>query len=269
MKKIKYDYPFVFKDNNQPKNPVIFVHGFNSNHSRHNVFMDKWTLSDYYAISFPGNDLLEAKNNDEISVYSFANLLIKFIKENNLKDVVLIGHSMGGGIISLAYLQEPSLFSKLIYVAPMNKSSLVKKEDYFNSYFPKTFEEYKTFLKSLYYDPTPLFMNKEFIEKEKNNFDPYLFNNPTIVKLGESLPNINLMNNIEKGLNSIKIPTLLLLGEKDAVIDRENCIKYFYNNVKNIQIEVFEKVGHMIYYENFEKYFNIIKDFYLKGEKNE
>ncbi|MGZ9756002.1 alpha/beta fold hydrolase [Mycoplasma sp. 394] len=261
---LKYDYPYVFKDNNQPKNPIIFVHGFNSRAEIHNVFMDKWTLSDYYAISFPGNNLLEAKNNDEISVNGFSDLLIKFIKQNNLKDVVLIGHSMGGGTISLAYKKAPELFSKMIYVAPMNKSSLVKKQDYLDTYFPKTFDDYKVFLKALYFDPTNLFENKDFMENERNNFNPWLYNNPTILKLGHSLPDINLMNQIEAGLNKINVPTLLMLGEKDAVIDRENCIKYFKENVKDIQIEVFNKVGHMLYFESFDKYFKIISDFYKK-----
>ncbi len=36
-------------------------------------------------------------------VYQFAKLVIEFIEKNNLKNVTLIGHSMGGGTISLAY----------------------------------------------------------------------------------------------------------------------------------------------------------------------
>ncbi|TDV24378.1 pimeloyl-ACP methyl ester carboxylesterase [Mycoplasmopsis mustelae] len=264
MKQIKYQYPYVFKDNKQPINPIIFIHGFNSNAENHNIFMQNWNLSDYYAISFPGNNLLQPKNSDAVSVESFADLLIKFIQDNNLKDVVVIGHSMGGGIISLAYNKQPSLFAKMIYVTPMNKSSLVKKDEYFDSYFPKTFEEYKKFLQALYYNTNKLFKNKEFMKREEKNFDPYLYNNKTIVNLGKSLPNLSLMNQIEKGLNKITVPVLLLLGERDTVIDRDNCIKYFKENVKNIQIEVFNKVGHMIYYENFDKYLQIITEFYKK-----
>ncbi|UWD34277.1 alpha/beta fold hydrolase [Mesomycoplasma molare] len=259
--RIKYDYPFSYKNNNNSKYNIIFVHGFNSNHTRHNVFMDKWTYCDYYAISFPGNDLLEPKNSDEVSVESFSKLLINFIKNNNLENVILIGHSMGGGIISLAYKQEPSLFKKMIFVAPMNKSSLIKKDDFFNTYFPKNFEEFKVFLSALYYDSSLLLNNEKWVEKERENFDYFLYNNPTILKLGNSLPNIELMNKIEEGLKSITIPSLLILGEKDAVIDKEKCVQYFQDNVKNIEIEIFSKCGHMIYFENLEKYFEIIEKF--------
>ncbi|MBN3534866.1 alpha/beta fold hydrolase [Mycoplasma procyoni] len=269
MKEIKYDYNFVYKKGLKPElKPIIFVHGFNSSPRTHKIFEDAWNLSDYYAIQFPGNNLVEPKNNEEISVYSFADILIKFIEENNLKDVILVGHSMGGGTISLAYKKRPDLFSKLIYVAPMNKTSLATTEDYFKTYFPKTFAEWKTFMKALYYDPeVSLFNNKELMEQCEKDFDPYLYHNENTLKLGKSLPNMELMNSIEEGLKSINVPTLLVLGEKDAVIDRENCIKYFRENVKNIQIEVFEKTGHLMFNENFQKYFKILKDFIL-GDQN-
>ncbi|WP_033161460.1 alpha/beta fold hydrolase [[Mycoplasma] collis] len=262
MKKILYDYPFVFIDNKKAnKEPIIFVHGFNSGPEIHNIFANKWTDNDYYAIAFPGNSLLEPKNNHEVSVYQFADLLIEFIKKNELKNVIAIGHSMGGGIISLAYSKEPKLFSKLIYVAPMNKSSLKLKNSFRQHYFPKTFEEFKTFIKGLYFDGDAIINSEKFNTIEKKKFNPYLYNNPNILKLGRSLPNIDLMNKIEEGLNKINIPTLLMLGEKDVVIDREECIKYFKENVKNIQIEVFPQTGHMLYFENFILYFKTIKDF--------
>nr|WP_318027963.1 alpha/beta hydrolase [Mycoplasmopsis bovis] len=46
-------------------------------------------------------------------------LVIEFIEKNNLKNVTLIGHSMGGGTISLAYKLRPDLFKKMVYIAPM------------------------------------------------------------------------------------------------------------------------------------------------------
>ncbi|WGI36727.1 alpha/beta hydrolase [Mesomycoplasma lagogenitalium] len=259
---MKYSYPIIYKKaKNKSANPIIFVHGFNSSPKSHNIFADKWNESDYYAIAFPGNSLLKAKRGDEISVESFARLLANFIKDNNLNDVVLIGHSMGGATIALAYQLIPEAISKMIFVAPMNKSSLAKKDDYFKTYFPKTFEEYKTFLNALYYDTKPLFNNNEFMKKEEEQFDPFLYNNPDILKLGYSLPDINLMNKIEDALKKIEIPSLLLLGEKDAVIDREQCIKYFQKHLKNLKYKIFDKTGHMIYYEKFDQYYKIVSEF--------
>ncbi|MBU4690878.1 alpha/beta fold hydrolase [Mycoplasma zalophi] len=258
---INYKYPYVFIDNKKPEQPIIFVHGFNSSCERFNIFAQNWKENDYYAISFPGNNNLKPLDNDEVSVESFSDILIKFIDDNNLKNVILVGHSMGGATISLAYKKRPELFSKMLYIAPMNKTSLAKQKDYLESYFPKTFEQYLDFLQALYYDISKFTNNEEWMNQNKKCFDPNDFNNEIIVKLGYSLPNMQIMNKIEAGLNAINVPTLLVLGEKDGVIDRDTCLKYFQDNVKNIKTTYIPKTGHMMYEENFEEFMKIVAPF--------
>ncbi|QJR44135.1 alpha/beta fold hydrolase [Mycoplasma miroungirhinis] len=258
---INYKYPYIFIDNKKQEQPIIFVHGFNSNCERFNTFAQNWKENDYYAISFPGNNNLKPLDNDEVSVESFSNILIKFIDDNNLKNVILVGHSMGGGIISLAYKKRPELFSKMIYIAPMNKTSLAKLDSYLDTYFPKTFQEYLKFLSVLYYDISEFTNNLDWMKQKEQLFDPHDYNNETIVKLGNSLPNLELMNKIEAGLNAINVPTLLILGEKDGVIDRDTCLQYFKDNVKNVKTTYIPKTGHMMYEENFEEFMKIVTPF--------
>ncbi|TDV24433.1 triacylglycerol lipase [Mycoplasmopsis mustelae] len=264
MKTLKYDYPIFFKDNNKPKNPIIFVHGFNSMPEIHNVFMDQWTLSDYYALAFPGNNMLEPKNGDDVSVESFADLIIKFIKDNNLKDVVLIGHSMGGGTISLTYKKEPKLFVKMIYVSPMNKTLLERKEEFFKLFSPTTFEAYKNLLATL----SPIYgqaLQDPMVEaRERKNFESGIVNNPYIMKLGYSLADENLHNAIEAGIKSIDVPILLVLGESDMIINCEKTKAYFKTLAKKIRVEVIQNAGHVPFYENFIKYFTLLTEFYLE-----
>lgn len=264
-KNIKYDYPVIFYNHHKSeKSPIIFAHGVNSSHKRHDIFPKNYHNHDYYGIAFPGNNRVKAVKNHQLSVEQYADLLIDFTIKNNLKKPILIGHSMGGGTIALAFSKRPDLFSKLIFVAPMNKTSLVKEQDYYNTYFPKTFDQYLEFLKVLFYDTKPLIENKTFIEKERKEFDPDYYNNPDALKIGMSLPDMNLMNKIEDGLKKINIPTLLILGEKDGVIDRENCINYFKKLVKNIEINVVPKTGHVIFNEDFDSYLKIVSDFLNK-----
>lgn len=264
-KEIEYDYPFIFYDHKKSdKSPIIFAHGVNSSHHRHDIFAKNYHKHDYYGIAFPGNNWIKPKKNHKLSVEQYAELLIEFVEKNKLNKPILLGHSMGGGTIAIAYSKRPDLFSKLIFVAPMNKTSLVKAEDYKKTYFPKTFDEYIDFLKVLYYDIKPMINNKDFLEKEKQDFDPNYYNNPNALEIGYSLPDIKLMNKIEDGLKKINIPTLLILGEKDGVIDRENCIKYFKQLIPHIQIEVIPKTGHVLYYEDFETYLKIVSQFLEK-----
>ncbi len=63
-------------------------------------------------------------------MFCFARLVVEFVEKNNLKNVTLIGHSLGGGTISLAYQMRPDLFKKLVYIAPMNKPALALYDRY-------------------------------------------------------------------------------------------------------------------------------------------
>ncbi|BAW18220.1 esterase/lipase [Mycoplasmopsis bovigenitalium] len=261
MKKIIYDYDFVFKDNNNENENIIFVHGFNSSAGRFKFFEQYWTKSNYYAIQFPGNNQVEPVNGHDVSVYQFAKLLVEFIEKNQLKNVTLIGHSMGGGTISLAYKMRPELFKKMVYVAPMNRSSLVTREVFYNTYFPKNFEEYLKFLEGLYYDISHFTNDEKWMRNTRELFDPKAFNYENTVKLGYSLPDPTLIDEIEKGLNLINVPTILILGEKDAVIDRENCIRYFNSQVKNIETHYIPKTGHMMFEENWQAFIDILEPF--------
>ncbi|AIA29790.1 alpha/beta hydrolase [Mycoplasmopsis californica] len=263
MKAIIYDYPYVFKDNHNEESNVIFVHGFNSSPATFRIFEEYWKKSNYYAIQFPGNNNTNPVNGHEISVYQYAKLLVEFVEKNKLKNVTLIGHSMGGGTISLAYEMKPELFSKMIYIAPMNKSSLSTVDKYFETYFPKTFDQFLKFLEALYYDTTRFTSDSRWMNLTQKNFDANYFNNDNILKLGRSLPNLQLHNDIEKGLQAIKVPTLLILGEKDAVIDRDNCLRYFENNVEDIKTIYIPQTGHMMFEENWKSFISILEPFLL------
>nr|WP_318027696.1 alpha/beta hydrolase [Mycoplasmopsis bovis] len=119
-------------------------------------------------------------------MFCFARLVVEFVEKNNLKNVTLIGHSLGGGTISLAYQMRPDLFKKLVYIAPMNKPALALYDRYKKDYFPQDYEGFLDLMRSLYYDISKFTSDPEWVKEQKENFDPYLYNNPDIVKLGNT-----------------------------------------------------------------------------------
>ncbi|QVK09708.1 alpha/beta fold hydrolase [Mycoplasma mycoides] len=258
-----YDYNYVFKNNNNDNESIIFVHGYNSSPRTFEIFEKYWTRSNYYALQFPGSNLVKAVKDHKVSVEGFAQLLIDFIEQNQIKNLVAIGHSMGGGVISIAYKMRPDLFKKLIFITPMNKPQRALYEQYKIDYFPKTFDEYiNNTLPSLYYDPSILTSNQEWMKQAKQEFDPYVYNNDVIVELGE--PKDRTFELIEQGLDAIKIPSLLILGEKDGVILRDECLKYFDQHVKGVEMHWMKKTGHMVFQENFHEFIKIVENFLNK-----
>lgn len=97
------------------------------------------------------------------------------------------------------------------------------------------------------------------MKKAKKEFDPYVYNNDVIVELGE--PKNQTFEDIEQGLDAIKIPSLLILGEKDGVILRDECLEYFKQHVKGVEMYWMKKTGHMVFQENFDEFIKIVENF--------
>ncbi|VEU59518.1 alpha/beta fold hydrolase [Mesomycoplasma neurolyticum] len=259
---IKYNYPFVFIDNKKEyASPILFIHGFNSSSNAHNIFANKWKDNNYYAISLPGCSMVEPKDDDSANLKTYVKLIINFIKQNNLKNIIIFGHSMGGALAALVYSQIPEVFSKIVLIAPMNKTSLVLKDKFQKYFLPKNIDEYKTYLKILTYNIDDFLEHSDFFKITNEKIDFNFYNNLHIQELAKSLVDKQQHILVDKAYKSIKIPTLLILGEKDGIIMQEKCINYFKKTIKNIKIQIIPKTGHLIYLENFSNYYKKIKSF--------
>ncbi|WFQ95283.1 alpha/beta fold hydrolase [Mycoplasma feriruminatoris] len=259
---IIYDYEFVFKNNNNDKENIIFCHGFNSKLTALSAFSNYWTKSNYYALQFPGSNLIKPIKNHQVSVEQFADLLIEFINKNNLKNVILIGKSLGAGVVSLAYLKNPLLFKKLILITPINQTQL-DLEFWKNDYvFINSFDDYLTkFVPYIYYNYDHLLTNQNWINNARLKFNLNYYTNQYIVNLAKSLTDSNLHNKITKAYQSINIPTLVVLAKNDRIIDCNTSLEFFNKTIKNVKIKVINNASHMVYKDQSEQLNQIIDDF--------
>ncbi|WP_051449498.1 alpha/beta fold hydrolase [Mycoplasmopsis cricetuli] len=256
LKKWKYPSISYFDENN--KKTIVMVHGFNGSCNGFLSILEKIPNANYYCFTLPGCSSTPATL-EQMSVEYYAQLVVEFINFHNLKNVILIGHSMGGGIISLVYKLASKLISKIVFISPMNRSARIKKDFFLKTYFPTNFEEYKIFIKSLYYDNS--FVDTLAFEKYRETFNSKNFTNKYILKLGYSLPQEPLFDLIESGIQSITIPSLLILGEFDTVIPTLPAKKYFTQHNSTIQIKVINNVGHMVFEESPEEFLKILNTF--------
>ncbi len=97
---------------------ILFVHGL-ANYAlgwRKNIEQ----LSKNFrclALDLPGNGLSD-KGDRPYSMHYFAGVVIKFIEALQLKNLTLAGHSMGGQIVMTALLRQPDLAERLVLIAP-------------------------------------------------------------------------------------------------------------------------------------------------------
>lgn len=262
---LSVEYKEILLDRSKKsKGDIIYIHGFGGNIDRMDYLSQNITNYNFYGLNFPFHGKTSFHSVDQINVFYYANLINKFIEVKNLKDVIIIGHSMGGAVGPIAYFEQPKSFKKLILVGPLNKTSANVKDIFVSGFFPNTLKERLDFMDKVYYCSKEKKQDANLI-KDSLNYVNLLKNNQlfsqTLKRLGSQLISENLLSKVEISLRKIKIPTLLIYGEADNIIDLKNIASYYKKNVKPLTFYIVPKSGHTPWDENPKDFFEVVKGF--------
>jgi len=102
--------------------PLVFAHGFgcDQNMWRHVAprFEDAFTVVTFDHVGAGGSDLSAYDPVRHGSLQGYADDVLTILRELDLRDVVLVGHSVSATIAVLAAVAEPERFDKLVLVGP-------------------------------------------------------------------------------------------------------------------------------------------------------
>ncbi|WP_051119600.1 alpha/beta fold hydrolase [Gillisia sp. CAL575] len=254
-------------------NVLLFVHGLSSN-------MEAWSkniakLKENYtsiAIDLPGYGK-SSKNSNHYSMADYACFINEFIQQKELKNVSLVGHSMGGQVAIHSVLNHPENFEKLILIAPAGIETFspqeagILKVSYTAEMVQNATEEQirNNFKMNFYEFPAEAeFMVKDRIGmKEASDFKEH---------------SIIIVNNIAamldepvlEDLNKIKMPVLMIFGKEDALIpnryfhptlDLLNLSKTAKEHMQQLEVKIIEKAGHFVNFEKAAEVNREIEDF--------
>lgn len=242
--------------------PLLIIHGFLG-------MLDNWkTLATQYAEQGFEVHSLDMRNHgksfhtSEWGYDYMVNDVVVYCEQNNLKNISVIGHSMGGKVAMLLATRYADLVEKLIvadigpkYYAPHHqiilqalnavdfslKPSRADVEQVVSQYI-SDFGTRQFLLKNLYWvEPGQLAFR----------FNLKVFTENTSV-IGDELP---FENHFDK-------KTLFLRGEKsDYILDAD--FETIYHHFPNVEIQTISKAGHWLHAENpvdfFEKTIQFLK----------
>lgn len=224
---------------NTGKINIIFLHGWGGD------YRSFYYLKDYlknYTLHFASLDGFgTAPAPQDPTVGGYASRLKDYIAENNLSNVVLVGHSFGGRV-AIEYASK-NLVLGLVLVDSAGikpKRSIKKRAKIFRYKFAKLLVKLKV-------------KNKEYLNK---------FGSPDYKNSSTQLKNVlvNAVNyNQQPLLKNIKAKTLIVWGNNDKDTPMYMA-KKLHKNIVNSELVVF-KGGHFSYLENSYSFYKVLEYF--------
>ena len=235
--------------------PLLIIHGLFG-------MSDNWqSLAKLYADYFEVH-LIDQRNHgrsphaDEFSYLHLSNDLHQYIIENELNDVIIIGHSLGGKTAMQFAVSYPELLSKLIIVDisprfyPIHHDKIIEGLKMLDFSILKSRSQADAVL-SKYIEEGDVrqFLLKSMYWKEKGQLD-FRFNlksiSQNIVNVGEALDNEAICS----------IPTLFIKGGNSNYInddDEDLILKHF----TDAEIQTVDEVGHWLHAEKPQEFFEM------------
>lgn len=251
---------------------IIFLHGLGS-------YAPAWKktiagLSSSHrciAIDLPGYGR-SSKGNYEGSMQYYADIIHQFATKLGLQKVTLAGHSMGGQIAILAAVAYPDMVNKLILVAPAGFETFTPgQKDWFRDVLTPqgvALTPVETLITNVGYNFYDFPADAQFMIDDRiamrtaQGFDLYCHQ---IVK------SINGMVDepVFDYLKEISVPTLVVYGQQDNLIPNRflnpgktaDIAKKGAEQIANCQLEMIDKAGHFVHFEQATIVNTIMSDF--------
>jgi pimeloyl-ACP methyl ester carboxylesterase len=279
--KIEYGFPtktildnpqIAYIDQGSGDYTIILVHGLASNAGfwRYNIP----ELSKNYrviAVDLPGYGKSQ-KGDYPYTLSFYADEIKKLIEELKLKNVVYVGHSMGGQIGLILSMKYPNLLDKLVLASPAGFEKFERGEgDWLRSVITMkgikstTEEGIRRNLSNNFYnfgDKWEWMVEERVRMRKATDFDEFAY---TVVRCVNAM----LDEPTSDKLSAIKVPTLIIYGKYDGLIPNPYLHPGFPSDVyekgakgiKDSKLVQLDNAGHMIQIEKAAEFNQAVLNF--------
>ncbi len=234
---------------NNSRPTLLFVHGAGQRaytwRFQEDLFKNHPNFN-YIALDLPGRAGSEGTGLQTLKEYK--DFLLEFIDTLELENIILIGHSMGGGIAMLLAIEHPELLKAIVLVATSAKLSVATET------LDKVRHNFEEFYEI---SPTRAFA-EESSQELKDEYRRGLIDTGSEVCYGDLIAcnKFDIMNEVEK----IHIPTLIISADKDIMTPAKYG-EYLHQKIYGSELYEIKGSGHFVMQEKAQDVNNIIEDF--------
>ena len=226
--------------NNKANTSLVFLHVWGQNIDMMMPLAKPFTKKyNVLVIDLPGFGLSDEPK-EVWDLYEYASCVNSVIKENKIKNPILIGHSFGGKI-SLVYALKYETKKLVLLASPYKKK--IKKP----TFKMKVFK----FIKKV-----PILTLFEGYAKKHMGSTDYRNASEMMRKILVKHVNLDLTDEVK----NIKCPTLLIWGTNDNAVEYEDALE-LEKLISNCGLVTYEGCTHYAYLERLNQTINVLKSF--------
>lgn len=251
---------------------LLFVHGLAVSSSTWVANIEY--LKQFYrciAIDLPGNGHSDG-GDYPYGINFFSGCVYDFIQRLQLKNIIPVGHSMGGQVLLNLVINQPDICDKLVLCAPAGFETFTSIESTFYRTGIHFFDFFSTEENSLRKTIKTSFFNyPAHIEDMIQELVAQMKQQPVSQyrKMIEACVNGMMEEPVFNQLHTIKQPTLVMYGERDALIPNrlihpattQSIGEKGASAMQAAQLKMIPKCGHFLQLEQPAVVNNYIRDF--------
>jgi sigma-B regulation protein RsbQ len=249
--------------------PMVFVHGFGCDQNMWR-FVTPAFENDYKIVLFDyvgsGKSQLKEYNKERYSNLSgYAQDIIEVCNALELKDAILVGHSVSSITGILASIQQPELFSHLILVGPSPR--YLNDEGYVGGFEKKDILDLLDTMEKNYigwanFLAPAIMKNPEKPELGKELTESFCSTDPLIAR---QFAEATFLSDNRKDLQKVKTPSLILQCSEDIIAPLE-VGEFLQKNLANSTLAVMKATGHCPHMSAPEETISLIKQYLAKKD---
>lgn len=255
---------------------IVFLHGFGASSNSWDDIKDNFPKDKYslYLIDLKGFGLSSKPKDDLYTIKEHVRIIIGFLKKMELEDVILVGHSYGGGIALMTQLEllhnnESHIVDRMILIdcaAYLDDIPFFIKmlQGFFLSkiVMPILSSNYKAnyTLKKLYHDESKI------TKKKIQRYATAYTTSNSMYAMRKAAKQIipNDYDSIINSYSNINTPTLIIWGKNDPALSIELGLRL--NKVlPNSILEIVKDCGHIPQEECPNETYKLIESFLKSG----
>jgi len=214
---------------------LLFIHGAGGSHKVWEYQLNFFNHA--IAVDLAGHDVGAGKS----TIDGYVEEVKRFCDENNLANIVMIGHSMGGGIAQKFALNYQEYLKAIVLVSTGAKLRVA------TNIFAAIKENHHQAIELI---TEFAFSDKATREIRKRWSEEMMKMSPDVIYGDfEACDKFNVMSRLKE----IKIPTLIMCGLEDQVTPVKYS-EYLRDNIPNSRLEIIANAGHMVMLERPEEF---------------